>query len=157
MTSVADWFAARMGRQAPPQQQAPYAPQQQQYYPQTQYQPYPQQLVPGVPPAVALAAQGIENVDTSSLIAMVKAGDITFKQASSFWKGNPKGAAGRETMACPECGGPRYYQRNNTKLRNKDGVSVPPSSICWDCGYNDMFELQYGVTGEPGGHVSANS
>lgn len=153
MTSVSDWFAQRMGARP---QQAPQQPQQ--YYPQPQQyqQPVVQQQVPQqpfVPTMVALASQS--EIPKTALMEMVRSGDITLKQASSFWKGNPKGATGREDQLCPQCNGPRYFQRQNTKLRRDDGVAVAPSSICWDCGYNDLFELQYGVTGEPGGHVSA--
>lgn len=66
--------------------------------------------------------------------------------ASKAAAGNPKGAARHERDNCPECGDPRYFNRDHRKLlklNTKTGQKVAPAPICEACGYNGLFE-QYG-------------
>lgn len=62
----------------------------------------------------------------------------TIYEAAQYWQG---GEAHRtERNSCPRCGGQHYYSRSQGIARGPS-----PAPMCFDCGYNGMFDQ-----GDPG-------
>lgn len=140
-----DWWAARLGRAAPPPQarqgmvqpqQAPAPAPPQQSHPQVPAA-YAQPTVPHVNPNAMSEAQIMQLVREGKLDKM----HVIGLAAQKGGKGTKI-----ETDLCPECGSSQYFQR---KSESKMGAA--PAPYCHTCGYNGKFE-QYGamdVVGEP--------
>lgn len=125
----ADWWARKLGmpqaqptatpdtwnlpRHAPPTP-AHAPPPQQQYVPQAE-----QPIIPD------------EN-------GQVHMGDAVIR-----WRGGD--GTTKETQECPNCGSRNYFSRSRGQgkrigLMNKHGQACQPAPICFECGYNGMFE-----------------
>lgn len=105
-----NWYAQKLGGNAPAQPQSyqqPQYPVQQPQVPQQQV-PQPQQQMPQV------------TADN-------------FKQAMNYWQGGE--AMRTERNPCPKCGGQHYYSRSQGTMRGP-----APAPLCFDCGYNGNFE-----------------
>lgn len=119
--SNADWYARRLGQQAPAPQQrhAPVQPYYQQPVAPNQYvQP---QAVPG---------------QHQMPQAPPPPGSVThdnFMQMAAQWRGGP--AMRTDPGGCPSCGSPRYYSRSKKNSRDP-----APAPHCFDCGYNGLFD-----------------
>lgn len=117
-----DWYARRLGQQAPQQQQPQarqgWTPPPPQYAPQQFVQPQPtpgqHQMPPQTPPPGSVNHQN-------------------FMQMASLWRGGP--AMKSDPGGCPECGSPRYYSRAKTVSRGP-----APAPHCFDCGFNGLFD-----------------
>jgi hypothetical protein len=119
------WWADKLNGNAP--QQRAYAPPPQYVQPQQQPQYAPQYQQPQQPDGI-----------------MIAGGFVPMHKVVSGNTAN--GAARFERNTCPECGDPRYFNRDNPKLRKinlRTGESVAPAPLCEACGYNGMFE-QFG-------------
>jgi hypothetical protein len=129
MSDTASWFARHLGIAQPPQQQPQayvqqppqqYAPQQPQQYAQPQQQPVQQ-----IPMEVDANGNPVIHV----------------MDAAAAWKGTRK--AREDTGICPECGSARFFLMQSVKMKRTPN-GAHPSARCADCGYNDIFEQQYG-------------
>lgn len=129
MSDTASWFARKLGlpQQQPQQQPQAYAQPPQQPYPQQQPVQYQQQ--PQQPP------QQVE-VDANGNPV------IHVMDAAAAWQGTHKARA--DSGICPECGSQNYFKRETMRMKRVRG-GAHPSPICMDCGYNEIFESQYGA------------
>ena len=129
MSETRSWFARQLGTappaqpqayQPPPQQYAPPQgyPQQPQGYPQQQGYPpqgYPQQQAPMPPQAPVITS--IHDVPG----------------AMGMWQGGE--GVRTETNRCPGCGGDHYFSRSKKTSRGP-----APAPLCYDCGFNGLFD-----------------
>lgn len=123
----AGWYARHLGggTQAPP---AP--PQQNPNYPPA-YQP---SQPPPVAPPPTMTQQG----------QALPPGQMPLIDAVQMWRGGP--AHRTDPHPCPQCGGDHYYSRTQGPSRGP-----APAPMCFDCGYNGMFDQgdpsTWGATG----------
>lgn len=114
------WYARRLGGQQtlPPQNPNPN-------YPPT-YQPTAPP--PGPPPNQYQQPQPVGPGGQP-----LPEGQIPIMDAVQMWRGGP--AHRTDPHPCPSCGGQHYYSRTQGPSRGP-----APAPMCFDCGYNGMFD-----------------
>ena len=119
--SDSDWWARRLGRapqQQQPQarQQAPVYHQQPSNYPPVQQRQYQQPQAPQY--------QQSPNIRVTP---------DNLYEATQYWQGGE--AHRKEIYSCPQCGGGHFFSRSSQVSRGP-----APAPMCYDCGYNGMFQ-----------------
>ena len=127
----ADWWAARLRGQAPPPPQA--APQ---------YATMPSAL-PQYPPQYAPATPVTQTLDTAAykgqLAQALRSKTISPEVAAAEWAKLGGGDGAKfEPNGCPQCYGPRYFERKVLRTMNDQlrTMSKAPAPMCMDCGYS---------------------
>jgi hypothetical protein len=127
-----NWFAKKLaemrGQPAPPVQQPGYYPPG----PPERWSPPGQQVVVIPTHQHQQFQQGV--VDTP--LPADEHGQVHVWDAVQRWRGG-RGTK-TETAACPQCGGNNFFSRKNAVTRGH-----APAPLCYDCGYNGLFE-QFG-------------
>lgn len=134
MSNSANWFAKKLGGDAPPPASpAPSYPAQPPAAPQYPAQPAPEPGSPDYDPANDPNAPSVTNLIRNPQMA---------EKASKAKK--------VETELCPGCGSTNYFSRRF----GQGGVplSMPPKGECFDCGYPTV---QYGSRLGEGGAIEA--
>lgn len=121
------WWAKRLGT-APPPTSTPDAWNMPRYAPPTpsHVQAPQQQFVPQMEAPV-----------------LDENGQMHMADAIVRWRGGD--GTKKETQTCPNCGGRNYFSRSSGQgkrigLMNRSGQACPPAPICFECGYNGIFE-----------------
>jgi hypothetical protein len=126
-----DWWAARLRGQAPPP--PPAATQ----YAFPQYAPQQQ---PAYAPQPAPAPVNIDLVTYKAQLAQaLRSKTISPEVAAAEWAKLGGGDGTKfEPNACPQCSGPRYYERRVLRTMNDQlrTMSIAPAPMCMDCGFS---------------------
>jgi hypothetical protein len=133
-----DWWAKKLGMPQAQPQATPDTWNTPRHVPPTPsyQQPPPQQYVqPTDAPVVDENGQ-------------VHVGDAIIR-----WRG---GDGNKEQGLCPNCNSRNYFSRSKGQgkrigLMNKNGQACTPAPICFECGYNGMFEAFGGAFTDLGG------
>jgi hypothetical protein len=134
--STADWWAARLRGSAPP------PPPAQQYavtsYPQYPAMPQFVQQAPSPPVQQAL------NIDEykAQLAQALRDKRISPEVAAAEWAKLGGGDGTKfEPNGCPQCHGPRYFERRVLRTMNDQlrTMSKAPAPMCMDCGFSGAF------------------
>lgn len=126
----ADWWAKKLGIAPAPVKSTPDTWNVPRHQPPTPaYERPPQQQY--IPPADNDPIPTDEN------------GQIHFMDAAIRWKGGD--ATKKEHGICPNCGSRNYFSRSQGQGRrigliNRSGQKCQPAPICFECGYNGLFE-----------------
>lgn len=131
--STAEWWAARLGGRMP----AP-PPQQPAQYAATSYPAMPafvQQM-----PAVASPVNQALTLDEykGQLAQALRDKRISPEVAAAEWAKMGGGDGTRfEPNGCPQCHGPRYFERKVLRTMNDQlrTMSKAPAPMCMDCGF----------------------
>jgi len=138
-----EWWAARLRGQAPPQ-----AP------PVTQYATAPVLPVYAPQPAQPPVQQAM-NVDQykAQLAQALRDKRISPEVAAAEWAKMGGGDGSKfEPNGCPQCNGPRYYERKVLRTMNDQlrTMSKAPAPMCMDCGYaGPLLDVQSFANSHP--------
>lgn len=126
-----EWWAARLRGHVPPPPPQQYVPT---YSLPAHFQPMPQ-----APPV-----QQVMDVQTykGQLAQALRDKRISPEVAAAEWAKLGGGDGMRyEPNDCPQCHGPRYYERRVLRTMNDQlrTMSKPPAPMCMDCGFSGAF------------------
>jgi len=132
--STAEWWAARLGGRVPqaPQPVTQYVPQHQQQYPAM---PEYVQQVPAPPVNQAMGVDAYK----AQLAQAMRDKRISPEVAAAEWAKLGGGDGSKfEPNGCPQCHGPRYYERKVLRTMNDQlrTMSIAPAPMCMDCGFS---------------------
>jgi hypothetical protein len=135
--SSSDWWAARLrGSQAPPPPVTQYYAPQQTAFPQyVQPQSAPVSQALDITTYKAQLAQALRDKRISPEVAAAEWAKLGAGDGTKF-----------EPYGCPQCSGPRYFERRVLRTMNDQlrTMSMAPAPMCMDCGYaGALMDVQH--------------